>query len=507
MAARLRWTGTRYRDPDTGRYLTRAQVRRELEQSLVNVSKLTDQLADDLRRDRIPVEVWQTEMQDIIKQTQLFAAALAQGGREQMTQADFGRVGGKLREQYRYLRSWASDIKSGDAEPQPGRARQYLRAARTAFMAEDRENMEEQGYDEIRTLLHPADHCADCVSEFDRGWIPVWLHIPIGERQCLSNCRCTVEYRKSKKGAFVVSEEVRAQTRPGAEVSTELQEDITSMFGTEPPPPTSPRAGSVAVGPWHGSVKNFARRLAATKPVGVPEIASDIISSLEAIGKKRGPIKIGPLEGIRGLAHQDGSISLDYLTVGEGLENFLRGERGPSEYGAIRTVIHEALHTVSPLAPGEYTMPYGREIEEAVVERQAREMTAKGWPGQLPDGWRSQQSYEDYVESLDELERVVPGTVDKVWADPTALGRAEKVAEAVHQWVRVEAIPTLRAAGVSTKLLDRIEQRLEVGLNAQALEFYRRDLVARAIEFKGLREWPSPEDAKDIAEWILKRLT
>jgi hypothetical protein len=199
MPERLRWTGTQYRHPESGRYISRAAVRRALEESLANLTRRTDTLADDLRAGRLSLAAWQEEMELTIKQTQMAAAELAHGGRAQMTQADYGLVGQRVRTQYQFLDSWARQISAGQPvdNRMEGRARQYLRAARSSFLALEADAMTERGFGLVRSVLHASESCAECISESQRGYVPVGQMSLPGQRTCLSNCRCTLVYAQS----------------------------------------------------------------------------------------------------------------------------------------------------------------------------------------------------------------------------------------------------------------------------------------------------------------------
>ena len=51
------------------------------------------------------------------------------------------------------------------------------------------------GFREERNVLGIAEHCEGCLRETARGWVSIGALVPIGERDCLSNCRCSYEYR------------------------------------------------------------------------------------------------------------------------------------------------------------------------------------------------------------------------------------------------------------------------------------------------------------------------
>jgi hypothetical protein len=194
---RLRWTGNQYRTPD-GRFISRAAVRRSLEESLANLVRRTDTLADDLRAGRISLNEFRAEMKLVVKQTQLAAQQLAVGGRAQMTQADYGKVGQRVRVQYEFLENWVRQIRDGapvDNRMEP-RARMYLTSARGSFLATEAEQMAERGF-LARNVLNAAESCAECIAETNKGLVPVsHLSLP-GTRTCRSNCRCVLKFERA----------------------------------------------------------------------------------------------------------------------------------------------------------------------------------------------------------------------------------------------------------------------------------------------------------------------
>lgn len=198
VTERLRWTGLQYRDPVTGRYISRTAVRRALEESLGNLTRLTDTLADDLRAGRLSVDAWQAEMKLIIRQTQMAAAEIANGGRAQMTQADYGRVGQQVRVQYAFLDNWVAEIRAGAPVDNriEGRARQYIRSARTSFLTQEAAVMSQQGF-LARNVTRASESCAECLAEQAKGLVPVeQLSMP-GTRVCRGNCKCFLVFERA----------------------------------------------------------------------------------------------------------------------------------------------------------------------------------------------------------------------------------------------------------------------------------------------------------------------
>lgn len=197
----------RYRGP-SGRFIPDGQALRSLEKDLAGLVTTTDQLAAEYRAGRLSLEAWRMEMQDIIKHVAIGSATLAKGGRAQMTPADFGRVGQRVREQYGFLEDWVQQIVSGEA-PLDGRltsrARLYVAAGRPTYVAVRAADVEDAGFDQEHSETRPAEHCDQCLIEEARGWVPIGTLIPIGQRTCKVNDHCLMHYRNSRTGETVAA--------------------------------------------------------------------------------------------------------------------------------------------------------------------------------------------------------------------------------------------------------------------------------------------------------------
>lgn len=178
-------------------------MRREIDQILVEEGREISALAQQLRTRAIALDVWALQMRERITTIHLYSAAAAKGGWAQMTSADFGRVGQVVRSEYGHLERFAAQIEAG--KPLDGiflrRVDQYVQSGRRTYELTRRASMRELGFTEARSVLHPADHCDECVREAELGYRDVADIVPVGERQCLRNCRCTIEYRDPETGA------------------------------------------------------------------------------------------------------------------------------------------------------------------------------------------------------------------------------------------------------------------------------------------------------------------
>lgn len=202
--SRLRFNAAagRYQDRQ-GRFVNAATVRRDLDRALDESARAVAALADELRARRISLGEWELRMRAEVKTVQLYSAAVAKGGLAQLTSADLGRVGRETREQYAYLRNFALQIQAG--LHLDGRFRRrtamYAQAGRGLFHRVERSEMARRGYTHESNVLAASDHCDGCVGETARGPVPIGELVPIGQRTCLSGCRCRVAYHRSADDA------------------------------------------------------------------------------------------------------------------------------------------------------------------------------------------------------------------------------------------------------------------------------------------------------------------
>jgi hypothetical protein len=115
-----------------------------------------------------------------------------EGGKNNATPANYGRVGGTLADEYRYLNGFAIDIANGGVSEAQALARiqQYGNATQQSYWREYKLLSEV-----IYWNLNPAEHCADCLDLAGRSpYQPQDLsQVPgDGNTTCRGNCKCTL---------------------------------------------------------------------------------------------------------------------------------------------------------------------------------------------------------------------------------------------------------------------------------------------------------------------------
>lgn len=200
--AGYRWNPSlaRYVAPN-GRIVSTVQVRAAIDVTIDQYKDLARSLAEQLRAGTISLRTWEAEMRVVVKDAQLLGAASAAGGWAQLDQRSLGRAGREIRDQYAFLDNFATEIMTGDQTlggSLTNRAIMYVEAARGAYERE-REAIERQvGYDQERSIRHASDSCEGCIREEARGWVAIGELVPIGDRNCLTRCRCTIERRQTE---------------------------------------------------------------------------------------------------------------------------------------------------------------------------------------------------------------------------------------------------------------------------------------------------------------------
>ena len=193
-----------------GRIVPRLRVGREAER----VASLTPtaEWANSVFVGEMPLDVWQQTMRQELKTRYIQQYLAGRGGIGPMTQADYGSIGGMLADQYRYLDGFAREIAEGKlSEAQIAqRSEMYFNSSREAFERGQKRAAEVAGLREVLWIKTAQESCPDCIALSQLGWqrAEPWpfkvggqMAIPgSGATQCLTNCRCYLDYLKSGQG-------------------------------------------------------------------------------------------------------------------------------------------------------------------------------------------------------------------------------------------------------------------------------------------------------------------
>ena len=184
---------------ESGRAVPSSRVEGWIDKATLNAETRLGNLTQNLVDGKTDIFDWKLAMKDEIKNGHRAMAIVANGGKDQMTPAAWGRVGAIIREQYKFLDNFANLLDNKDlaiTQALVSRAKLYGAALYPSYVSGVRAREKAGGATEERSVLTPRDGWCDlCVSEAARDWVAMGDLVPIGDRTCLIRCRCSYETR------------------------------------------------------------------------------------------------------------------------------------------------------------------------------------------------------------------------------------------------------------------------------------------------------------------------
>jgi len=188
----------------SGKVVTPEQVRKLID-NLVEVSsaRLRD-WAIQMRYGKLSVPKWQLLTAREVKNLHLATSVIANGGRGQVTQSLWGKLGAQVKFQYEHLRDFALAVprkiedRSGAIPP---RAEMYGKSAIGTYENTTLERNKRFGLSIARRSTgHGSESCDDCLEQEDIGWQDINDVKKIGDSQCGARCNCVIEYEEVTRG-------------------------------------------------------------------------------------------------------------------------------------------------------------------------------------------------------------------------------------------------------------------------------------------------------------------
>jgi hypothetical protein len=146
----------------------------------------------------VTLEAWQDAMIATVRRAHIEAYALGRGGMENMTQADYGRIGAFLRREYGFLRDFVAEIHAGNLTGDALRVRleMYAKHTQQTFWTGARSLQANEGMSEERRVVNAGESCEDCTFYESEGWQEIGYFPPPGnDAVCMANCNCGMEFR------------------------------------------------------------------------------------------------------------------------------------------------------------------------------------------------------------------------------------------------------------------------------------------------------------------------
>jgi hypothetical protein len=206
-----------YYDPKVQLYLRRgdppavvprAEIQRLLDQHVRAVEDRLRGLLDRVLDGVSSPGAAYAQMQNQLRNLYLQNRALGSGGWDQLAPADYGHIGGTLKEQYERWSAYCQALRDGEISPALARSRlhMYLGNARKEMYLAQQERAHPtkagRALIEIRTL-GAAEHCESCVAYHNQGWQEQGvLPVPGEGSECDGNCRCSWDVREVSESAL-----------------------------------------------------------------------------------------------------------------------------------------------------------------------------------------------------------------------------------------------------------------------------------------------------------------
>lgn len=180
-----------------GRFVSHAVVRDSVRQVIDGVGRELDDATLSLLAGRVSLVEWEHAMANTIRTVHAIGAATNAGGWGQLTLQDMAYVEGVIGQQLDLLARFATQIETGQQALTAQvlqRANMYKNAGETLQKKVGEFHAHDAGLDYYRNMLGPVEHCNGCLVAAAAGWVPIGTLVPIGERDCRTNCKCTWEY-------------------------------------------------------------------------------------------------------------------------------------------------------------------------------------------------------------------------------------------------------------------------------------------------------------------------
>lgn len=186
----------RYNDPITGRVIPTDEIQTLLRTGERKLQRDLKKLAQQFTRGEISRITLFADATTRLKQSNIWAGAIARGGKDQMTVQRWGQVGASLKKQYAYLRNFERLVEQGKLTPAQveRRLKLYASSVSKTFYQQFIDEQKLRGGWALRSL-DAAESCLDCIRYASWGWHPIAELVPPTEKcACGQFCKCSVHF-------------------------------------------------------------------------------------------------------------------------------------------------------------------------------------------------------------------------------------------------------------------------------------------------------------------------
>lgn len=190
--AKYEWSASRRRYMQNGRAVPEKRVREGLQRAIDSSKAKLGELSQKLIDGNVSAAEWAVQMREEIKAAHRAAAMLANGGK--LGKSEISALGNVLKKQYAYLDKFRLGIENDEIKLNArlvARARLYAQAVMVTYQKAVAAREEQAGVGLYKLVLGAAENCDDCVADAALGFVEIGSLPEIGDRACVSNCRCS----------------------------------------------------------------------------------------------------------------------------------------------------------------------------------------------------------------------------------------------------------------------------------------------------------------------------
>jgi hypothetical protein len=193
----------------TTRFVVPDAVRIAARQAAANLGSRLASLSAQASSGAMPLEQFQLQFADMLRQGHTALSAVGRGGLAQMDFDALKLTSDHLTDQFAFLERFVRSVEAGlPLANSPGviavRSTMYGTAAYQTWAESQRRSHQDAGFDEEQRILGDADHCPTCLDQGaeppgdDDHWQPMGSYNQIGDSECNINCKCHFVYRRSE---------------------------------------------------------------------------------------------------------------------------------------------------------------------------------------------------------------------------------------------------------------------------------------------------------------------
>lgn len=177
-------------------------LQRNIEQTQEDIRTIGELLVNK----KISLSTWEETTAIALKNLHIQSYLLGLGGKNSVTQRDYGLIGQRLRREYQYLRKFGEELRTkGMSQAEFFRRLDLYSSAGSGLHEKARtEGHSKNGFNWERRRRTKTESCQPCIIYEGMGWQPInTLPAPTERCDCRSNCGCFKEFAKEKPKDFV----------------------------------------------------------------------------------------------------------------------------------------------------------------------------------------------------------------------------------------------------------------------------------------------------------------